>query len=271
MVRHARVLCVALPLLAAGAGSARGQATLAGNGGQELSLGVGLLRTTERDGSASPLLYGGIGASYAAGYTVGRERDRSEVRIDVSRHGIASLRRTALAARADLLRLGFEASYLRLVSATASRRWRLLAGAAVLTSATDRTEHLENGEARLYRSYIVSGAPAVRVELGLSDDGALAYQAALPLLSGVTHPPSDVHLLDDPAERRLHWRGPASYRQLEQRLSYSRAMSPRATVRATLMNDLYADANDPQRAGARSAVTLAVAVWTRRPVTGATP
>jgi hypothetical protein len=130
---------------------------------------------------------------------------------------------------------------------------------------------VQNGETRLYRSYIVSGAPAVRVELELSKDGALAYQAALPLLSGVTHPPSDVYLLDDPAERRLRWRGPASYRQLEQRLSYSRAMSSRAGLRATLMNDLFADADDPQRAGARSAVTLAVVVWSRRPAAGGTP
>jgi hypothetical protein len=269
MVRPSRALCATLLLLAAGPASAAGQPAHAPS--RELWVGAGLLRTTERDGSASPLLYGGMGASYAAGYADDRARARGELRMDVDDHGIASIRKTTLAARADLLRFGVEASYLRLIGDAASTRWRLLGGAALLASATDRNEHLLNGEARLYRSYIVSAAPALRVELDLHGDGALAYQAALPLLSGVTHPVADVYLLDDPATRRLRWRGPASYRQLEQRLSYSRVVTPRAGVRTTLMSDLYADADDPQRAGARSAVTVAVVLWTRRRAAGEAP
>jgi hypothetical protein len=262
MVRHVLALCVALPLLATRAAPARAQAPLAS--AHELWLGVGLLHSAERDASASPLLYRGTGASYAAGYAHERPRDRREVRFDVSSYRISSTRRTSIPASADLLRLGIEASYLRLIGGTASPRWRFLAGGALLASETDRTEHVVNGETRLYRSYIVSGAPALRVELDLARDGSLAYQAALPLLSGVTHPPGDVHLLDDPGMRRPRWRGPASYRQLEQRLSYSRPISSRAGLRTTLMNDLFADVDDPQHAGARSAATLAIVVWTRR-------
>jgi hypothetical protein len=197
------------------------------------------------------------------GYARARGRGRSEVRLDANGYGIASTRKTTLAARADLLRLGFEASYLRLLGDSSSRRWRLFAGAALLSSMTDRTEHLQNGESRLYRSYVVSGAPALRAELDHSSDAVLSYQLALPLLSGVTHPPSDIYLLYDSAMRRLRWRGPASYRQLEQRLTYTRAVSSRTGLRATLMNGLFADADDPQRAGARTAAMLTVVIWSR--------
>jgi hypothetical protein len=260
MVLNARATCVVLLLSTAAPPPAPGQTPSRGHG---LWVEAGLLHTTERDGSASPLLYRGTGASYAMGYAREGARDRGGLRFDVSNHGIASIRTTTIPANAQLLRAGFEASYLRSVGGAPGRPWRLFVGAAVLTSGTDRAEFLLNGETRLYRSYVVSGAPAVRVELQLRERGALTYEAALPVVSGVTHPASDAHLLDDPAMRRPRWRGPASYRQLEQRLSYSRAVTSRAGLRTTLMSDLFADAAEPQRAGSRNLLSVGIEVWTR--------
>ena len=227
----------------------------------ELWGAVGVLRTTERDASASPLLYTGTGLSFGAGYAYANPSWRAELQADANHYGVSAAQQPQLPARADLFRLGIQANYLHALEALHLGRVRPLLGVAVMGSAADRNEQLVNGENRLYRNYIVSLGAALRGETPVTSTGMLSYQLALPLFSGITHPAADVRVLDDPGTRRMHWRGPSSYRQAEQRVSYSHAFASRAGLRTTLMSDLFADADDPQRAGARTALSVALLIW----------
>jgi hypothetical protein len=226
----------------------------------ELWGAVGLVRTSERDASASPLLYRGTGFTFAGGYAHSGAMWRSELQMDVNSYGIGAVQTPQLPAHADLFRLGGQASAVRALRMR-PKGVRSLAGVVVMGSTGDRNEQLVNGETRLYRNYLVSLGAVLRGELAVSSGGTFAYQLALPLLSGITHPAADVRVLGDPATRRLRWRGVGSYREAEQRLSYTHPVASRGGLRTTLMSDLYADASEPQRAGARTAMTVAAVLW----------
>jgi hypothetical protein len=256
-----RIGVAALLVALAAVGPAQAQSS--GAGTHRLALGVGVLRSSEREASASPLLYSGGGADFLLAYDYERPTSRTELRAYGSAYDIAPGRTSTLSLKADQERVALQLTHVRRLRAWQSERWQLFGGLALMSTVAHRTQHVTNGETRSYLSYVFSGAPALRVELAPSPSRTVTYQLAVPLLSGVTHPYSDINLLTDPANRRLTVTGPAGYREVEQSLSFTAPLTSWAGLRTTMLLDLYATTGEPQLAGSRGTLSVALVLWTR--------
>ncbi|MDB4899524.1 MAG: hypothetical protein JWN53_1332 [Gemmatimonadetes bacterium] len=261
----------AAALLVALVAVAPARAQSSGAGTHRLTLGIGLLRSSEREASASPLLYSGGGIDFLAAYSYERPTSRTEVRAYGSAYEMAPGRTSSLSLNAGEERVTLQLAHLRRMHAWGSERWQLFGGLALMSSVAHRTQHLTNGEARSYLSYVVSGAPALRMEVAPSPSRTVTYQLAVPLVSGVTHPYSDINLLADPSNRRLTLTGPVGYREVEQTLSFTAPLTSWAGIRTTMLLDLYAKSGDPQLAGSRGTVSVALMLWTRGSARDARP